>query len=113
MVSRNYIPGASRQFREAPHTPWQPADEPAVSHWRGDAVGRQSISTAQPSPQLPAWKSGGGASRYYDTNLRLRIWGSWVNCIGRRTIMCMLLIAALAIILPSFIDAAAPIQDSW
>jgi hypothetical protein len=55
MVSRNHIPGVSSQFREEQHNPCPPASEEApVSHWRGDAVGKQRISTAQPSPQLPA-----------------------------------------------------------
>src|SRR6266700_257164 len=71
MVPRNYIPGVSSQFREEQHSPRQPAsDEASVSRRGGDAVERQRRSTAQPSPQLRTCKSS-GASRYYDTNLRL------------------------------------------
>jgi len=60
MVSRNYTPGPSLPIREKARTAWQPDGEAAVSDWRG-AVGTQRISTAQPSPQLPAWTLGGGA----------------------------------------------------
>jgi hypothetical protein len=65
IVARNYIPEASCQFREEQHSLW-PSGSAAVSH-RGDVVETRSISTAQPSPQLSAGKSG-AASRCHNTN---------------------------------------------